>query len=95
MQHSICELTEGALHHLIQINDTDIKQSWPQHQTLGNTTQDQPPSVDEDPFTTTPWVQPCSQVVAQMRSAPIQAMRSQLLLENAVGDSVEGFTEDR
>ncbi|KAK4828751.1 hypothetical protein QYF61_000742 [Mycteria americana] len=34
----ICKLTEGALDPLIQIIDKDIKQNWPQHRALGNTT---------------------------------------------------------
>ncbi|KAK4831480.1 hypothetical protein QYF61_017981 [Mycteria americana] len=36
----ICKLTEGALDPLVQIIDTDIKQNWPQHRALGNTTCD-------------------------------------------------------
>ncbi|KAK4826007.1 hypothetical protein QYF61_003780 [Mycteria americana] len=34
----ICKLTEGALDALIQIIDKDMKQNWPQHRALGNTT---------------------------------------------------------
>ncbi|KAK4815935.1 hypothetical protein QYF61_010192 [Mycteria americana] len=40
----ICKLTEGALNPLIQIIDKDIKQNWPQHRALGNTTCDRPPT---------------------------------------------------
>jgi len=40
----ICKLTEGALTHLIQIVDKDLKQNWPQYRGLGNTTRDQPPT---------------------------------------------------
>ncbi|KAK4815167.1 hypothetical protein QYF61_017663 [Mycteria americana] len=40
----ICKLTEGALNPLIQITDRDIKQNWPQHRALGNTTCDRPPT---------------------------------------------------
>ncbi|KAK4826890.1 LOW QUALITY PROTEIN: hypothetical protein QYF61_012078, partial [Mycteria americana] len=34
----ICKLTEGALDPFIQIIDKDIKQDWPQHRALGDTT---------------------------------------------------------
>ncbi|KAK4827071.1 hypothetical protein QYF61_014145 [Mycteria americana] len=40
----ICKLTEGALDPFVQIIDKDIKQNWPQHRALGNTTCDQPPT---------------------------------------------------
>ncbi|KAK4832105.1 hypothetical protein QYF61_020732 [Mycteria americana] len=40
----ICKLTEGALDPLIQIIDKGIKQDWPQHRALGNTTCDWPPT---------------------------------------------------
>ncbi|KAK4824898.1 hypothetical protein QYF61_021138 [Mycteria americana] len=40
----ICKLTEGALNPFIQIIDKDIKQDWPQHRALGNTTCDRPPT---------------------------------------------------
>ncbi|KAK4815123.1 hypothetical protein QYF61_017398 [Mycteria americana] len=40
----ICKLTEGALHPFVQIIDKDIKQDWPQHRALGNTTCDRPPT---------------------------------------------------
>ncbi|KAK4826053.1 hypothetical protein QYF61_004168 [Mycteria americana] len=36
----ICKLTEGALDPLVQIIDKDIKQNWPQHRALGNSTCD-------------------------------------------------------
>ncbi|KAK4825779.1 hypothetical protein QYF61_002342 [Mycteria americana] len=36
----VCKLTEGALDPLIQIIDKDIKQNWPQHRALGDTTCD-------------------------------------------------------
>ncbi|KAK4809957.1 hypothetical protein QYF61_002914 [Mycteria americana] len=39
----ICKLTEGALDHLIQIIDKDLKQNWPQHRALGNPTCDRLP----------------------------------------------------
>ncbi|KAK4824896.1 hypothetical protein QYF61_021136 [Mycteria americana] len=44
----ICKLTEGALDPLIQIIDKDIKQNWPQHRALGNTTCDRPPTGPKD-----------------------------------------------
>ncbi|KAK4830788.1 hypothetical protein QYF61_013621 [Mycteria americana] len=40
----IYKLTEGTLYSLIQIIDKDIKQNWPQHRALGNTTCDRPPT---------------------------------------------------
>ncbi|KAK4821092.1 hypothetical protein QYF61_013420 [Mycteria americana] len=40
----ICKLTEGALDPLVQIIDKDIKQDWPQHRALGDTTCDRPPN---------------------------------------------------
>ncbi|KAK4812409.1 hypothetical protein QYF61_019643 [Mycteria americana] len=40
----ICNLTEGALDPLVQIIDKDIKQDWPHHRALGDTTSDRPPT---------------------------------------------------
>ncbi|KAK4819771.1 hypothetical protein QYF61_011371 [Mycteria americana] len=40
----ICNLTEGALDPSIQIIDKDIKQDWPQHRALGDTSCDWPPT---------------------------------------------------
>ncbi|KAK4815248.1 hypothetical protein QYF61_023695 [Mycteria americana] len=40
----VCKVTEGALNPLVQIIDKDIKQNWPQHRALGNTTCDRPPT---------------------------------------------------
>ncbi|KAK4812626.1 hypothetical protein QYF61_011497 [Mycteria americana] len=40
----ICKLTEGALDPFVQIIDKDVKQDWPQHRALGNTTCDRPPT---------------------------------------------------
>ncbi|KAK4830233.1 hypothetical protein QYF61_009300 [Mycteria americana] len=40
----VCKLTEGALDPFVQIIDKDVKQNWPQHRALGNTTCDQPPT---------------------------------------------------
>ncbi|KAK4824481.1 hypothetical protein QYF61_015879 [Mycteria americana] len=40
----ICKLTEGALDPFIQIIDKDVKQNWPQHRALRNTTCDRPPT---------------------------------------------------
>ncbi|KAK4815206.1 hypothetical protein QYF61_021825 [Mycteria americana] len=34
----ICKLTEAALDPFVQIIDKDVKQNWPQHRALGNTT---------------------------------------------------------
>ncbi|KAK4823331.1 hypothetical protein QYF61_000933 [Mycteria americana] len=40
----ICKLIEGALDPFVQIIDKDVKQNWPQHRALGNTTCDRPPT---------------------------------------------------
>ncbi|KAK4829094.1 hypothetical protein QYF61_002045 [Mycteria americana] len=40
----ICKLAEGALDPFVQITDKDIKQNWPQHRALGNTTCDRLPT---------------------------------------------------
>ncbi|KAK4806791.1 hypothetical protein QYF61_005587 [Mycteria americana] len=88
----ICKLTEGALDPLVQIIDKDIKQNWPQHRALGNTTCDWPPtgvnSVHHSSLGLA--IQP---VLYPAKSTPVQAMSSQFLQENAVGDSVKGFSE--
>ncbi|KAK4830186.1 LOW QUALITY PROTEIN: hypothetical protein QYF61_009213 [Mycteria americana] len=88
----ICKLTEGALDPLIQIIDKDIKQDWPQHRALGNTTCDWPPtgfnSIHHHSLGSA--IQP---VLYPVKSTPVQAMSSQFLQENAVGNRVKGFTE--
>ncbi|KAK4817647.1 LOW QUALITY PROTEIN: hypothetical protein QYF61_023237 [Mycteria americana] len=88
----ICKLTEGALDPLIQIIDKDIKQNWPQHRALGNTTCDRPPtgfkSIHHNSWG--PAIQP---VLYPVKSTPLQAMSSQFLQENAVGNHVKGFTK--
>ncbi|KAK4814368.1 LOW QUALITY PROTEIN: hypothetical protein QYF61_017781 [Mycteria americana] len=88
----ICKLTEGALDPFIQIIDKDIKQNWPQHRALGNTTCDRPPtgvnSIQHHSLG--PAIQP---VLYPAKRTPIQAMSSQFLQENAVGNCVKGFTE--
>ncbi|KAK4832009.1 hypothetical protein QYF61_020447 [Mycteria americana] len=40
----ICKLTESVLDPLIQIIDKDVKQNWPQHRALGNTSCDRLPT---------------------------------------------------
>ncbi|KAK4829635.1 hypothetical protein QYF61_005846 [Mycteria americana] len=88
----ICKLTEGALDPFVQIIDKDVKQNWPQHRALGNTACDQPPtgfySIHHHPLG--PAVQP---VLYPAKRTPVQAMSSQFLQENAVGNRVKGFTE--
>ncbi|KAK4811539.1 hypothetical protein QYF61_011688 [Mycteria americana] len=88
----ICKLTEGALDPFIQITDKDVKQDWPQHRALGNTACDRPPAgVSSIPHHSLgPAIQP---VLYPAKSTPVQAMSSQFLQENAVGNSVKGFTE--
>ncbi|KAK4817921.1 hypothetical protein QYF61_002762 [Mycteria americana] len=88
----ICKLTEGALDPLIHITGKDIKQDWPQHRALGNTTCDRPPTGVNSihHHSSGPAIQP---VLYPAKSTPIQAMSSQLLQENAVGNRVKGFTE--
>ncbi|KAK4825008.1 hypothetical protein QYF61_022954 [Mycteria americana] len=88
----ICKLTEGALDPFIQIIDKDIKQEWPQHGALGNTACDRPPNGVNSihHHSLGPAIQP---VLYPAKSTPVQAMSSQFLQENAVGNRVKGFTE--
>ncbi|KAK4830691.1 hypothetical protein QYF61_012860 [Mycteria americana] len=88
----ICNLTEGALDPLVQIIDKDVKQNWPQHRALGNTTCDRPPTGVNSihHHSLGPAIQP---VLYPAKSTPIQAMSSQFLQENAVGNGVKGCTE--
>ncbi|KAK4821429.1 hypothetical protein QYF61_019707 [Mycteria americana] len=87
-----CKLTEGALDPLVQIIDKDIKQDWPQHRALGNTACDRPPTGVNSihHHSLGPAIQP---VLYPEKSTPVQAMSSQFLQENAVGNRVKGFTE--
>ncbi|KAK4819146.1 hypothetical protein QYF61_025826 [Mycteria americana] len=88
----ICKLTEGALDPFIQIIDKDVKQNWPQHRALGNTSCDRLLTGVNSIYhhSLGPAIQP---VLDPAKSTPIQAMSSQFLQENAVGDCVKGFTE--
>ncbi|KAK4830581.1 hypothetical protein QYF61_011759 [Mycteria americana] len=88
----ICKLTEGALDPFVQIIDKDVKQNWPQHRALGNTACDRPPTGVNSihHHSLGPAIQP---VLYPAKSTPVQAMSSQFLQENAVGDRVKGFTE--
>ncbi|KAK4822567.1 LOW QUALITY PROTEIN: hypothetical protein QYF61_016136 [Mycteria americana] len=81
----ICKLTEGALDPLVQIIDKDVKQNWPQHRALGNTACDRPPTGFNSihHHSLGPAIQP---VLYPVKSTPIQAMSSQFLQENAVGN---------
>ncbi|KAK4814133.1 hypothetical protein QYF61_009052 [Mycteria americana] len=88
----ICKLTESTLDPFVQIIDKDVKQNWPQHRALGNTACDRLPigvnSIHHHSLG--PAVQP---VLYPAKRTPVQAMSSQFLQENAVGDRVKGFTE--
>ncbi|KAK4814854.1 hypothetical protein QYF61_027827 [Mycteria americana] len=88
----VCKLTEGALDPFVQIIDKDIKQNWPQHRALGNTACDQLPTRVNSihHHSLGPAIQP---VLYPAKSTPVQAMSSQFLQENAVGNRVKGFTE--
>ncbi|KAK4820051.1 hypothetical protein QYF61_017897 [Mycteria americana] len=88
----VCKLTEGALDPFVHIIDKDIKQDWPQHRALGNTACDRPPTGVNSihHHSLGPAIQP---VLYPAKSTPVQAMSSQLLQENAVGNRVKGFTE--
>ncbi|KAK4816266.1 LOW QUALITY PROTEIN: hypothetical protein QYF61_014338 [Mycteria americana] len=88
----ICKLTEGALDPFVQIIDKDVKQNWPQHRALGNTACDRPPTGVNSihHHSLGPAIQP---VLYPAKSTPVQAMSSQFLQENAVGNRVKGFTE--
>ncbi|KAK4818248.1 hypothetical protein QYF61_009423 [Mycteria americana] len=78
----ICKLADGALDPLVQIIDEDIKQDWPQHRAMGDTTCDQPPAGVNSihHHSLGPAIQPFYYPVKHM---PIQAMSSQFLQENA------------
>ncbi|KAK4830327.1 hypothetical protein QYF61_010091 [Mycteria americana] len=88
----ICKLTEGALDPFVQIIDKDVKQNWPQHRALGNTACDRPPTGVNSihHHSLGPAIQP---VLYPVKSTAVQAMSSQFLQENAVGNHVKGFTE--
>ncbi|KAK4823484.1 hypothetical protein QYF61_002548 [Mycteria americana] len=88
----ICKLTDGAINPFVQIIDKDVKQNWPQHRALGNTTCDRPPTGVNSihHHSLGPAIQP---VLYPAKSTPVQAMSSQFLQENAVGNRVKGFTE--
>ncbi|KAK4831894.1 hypothetical protein QYF61_020041 [Mycteria americana] len=88
----VCKLTEGALDPFIQIIDKDIEQNWPQHRALGDTACDRPPTGFNSihHHSLGPAIQP---VLYPAKSTPVQAMSSQFLQENAVGNHVKGFTE--
>ncbi|KAK4811044.1 hypothetical protein QYF61_015748 [Mycteria americana] len=88
----ICKLTEGALDPFVQIIDKDIKQDWPQHRALGDTTCDRLPTGVNSihHHSLGPAIHP---VLYPAKSTPVQAMSSQFLQENAVGNHVKGFTE--
>ncbi|KAK4822308.1 hypothetical protein QYF61_013007 [Mycteria americana] len=79
----ICKLTEGALDPFVQIIDKDIKQNWPQHRALGNTTCDRPPTGVNSihHHSLGPAIQP---VLYPAKSTPVQAMSSQFLQENVL-----------
>ncbi|KAK4832875.1 hypothetical protein QYF61_025971 [Mycteria americana] len=87
-----CKLTEDALDLLVQIIDKDMKQNWPQHRALGNTACDRPPvgvnSIHHHSLGLA--IQP---VFYPAKRTPIQATSSQFFQENAVGNSVKGFTK--
>ncbi|KAK4822623.1 hypothetical protein QYF61_017828 [Mycteria americana] len=88
----VCKLTESALDPFVQIIDKDVKQNWPQHRALGDTACDRPPTGVNSihHHSLGPAVQP---VLYPAKSTPVQAMSSQFLQENAVGNRVKGFTE--
>ncbi|KAK4810582.1 hypothetical protein QYF61_007319 [Mycteria americana] len=79
----ICKLTEGALDPFVQIIDKDIKQNWPQHRALGNTTCDRPPTGVNSihHHSLGPAIQP---VFYPVKHTPVRAMSSQFLQENAL-----------
>ncbi|KAK4829686.1 hypothetical protein QYF61_006061, partial [Mycteria americana] len=86
-----CKLTEGALNPFVQIIDKDIKQDWPQHRALGNTACDRPPTGVNSihHHSLGPAIQP---VLYPAKSTPVQAMSSQFLQENAVGNHFKTIT---
>ncbi|KAK4815185.1 LOW QUALITY PROTEIN: hypothetical protein QYF61_021045 [Mycteria americana] len=91
-QLGVCKLTESTLDPFVQIIDKDVKQNWPQHRALGDTACDRPPTGVNSihHHSLGPAVQPD---LYPVKSTPVQAMSSQFLQENAVGNRVKGFTE--
>ncbi|KAK4823957.1 hypothetical protein QYF61_008343 [Mycteria americana] len=88
----VYKLIESTLDPFVQIIDKDVKQNWPQHRALGNTACDGSPTGVNSihHHSLGPAVQP---VLYPAKSTPVQAMSSQFLQENAVGNRVKGFTE--
>jgi len=88
----ICKLTEGAFNALIQIINKDIKEDRPQYQPLGIVTCDRLPAGFNSiyHYFLVPALQP---VFYLAKNVPVQAIGCQLLQENTIGDSVEGFAE--
>ncbi|KAK4823855.1 LOW QUALITY PROTEIN: hypothetical protein QYF61_007503 [Mycteria americana] len=83
-----CKLTEGALDPFVQIIDKD---NWPQHRALGNTACDRPPTGFNSIHNS---LGPAIQTVFYpAKRTLVQAISSQFLQENAVGNGVKGFTE--
>ncbi|KAK4825636.1 hypothetical protein QYF61_001421 [Mycteria americana] len=88
----VCKPTESTLDPFVQIIDKDIKQDWPQHRALGSTACDRLPTGVNSihHHSLGPAIQP---VLYPAKSTSVQAMSSQFLQENAVGNRVKGFTE--
>ncbi|PKU45443.1 wd repeat-containing protein hypothetical protein [Limosa lapponica baueri] len=73
------------------IIDKDVKENWPQYRALGDTTRDQPPTIElHSPPLSGPGLQP---VFNPVESPPVQAMGSQFLQEDTVGDCIKDLTK--
>ncbi|XP_075382890.1 NADH dehydrogenase [ubiquinone] 1 alpha subcomplex assembly factor 2 isoform X2 [Mycteria americana] len=72
--------------------DPPTIENWPQHSALGNTACDRPPTGFNSIYHNSLGLV-IQTVFHTAKSTPIQAMSSQFLQENAVGNRVKGFTE--
>ncbi|PKU39453.1 rna-directed dna polymerase from mobile element jockey- hypothetical protein [Limosa lapponica baueri] len=88
----VCELNEGALDPLVQIIDKDVKENWPQYRALWDTTRDRPPTGFNSihHHSLGPGLQ---RIFNPAKSPPVQAVGSQLLQENAVGNCIKGLAK--
>ena len=88
----ICKHTEGALDPLVQITDKDIKPNWPEYWALENTTCDWPStgfiSIHHNSVGSA-----IQSVFYPTENIPVQAIGSQFLQNNAVGNCVKGFSK--
>ncbi|RMB99641.1 hypothetical protein DUI87_23894 [Hirundo rustica rustica] len=85
----ICKSTDGGLNPLTRIISEDIKQNWPQHRPLKDTTGAWLPAARS----TVPYHSLVQPAPNPAQSAPVQGMGCQLFQKGAVGNSVKGLAE--